>query len=211
MANRKGLFLAFEGIDGSGKSVQARKISAELNNRGINCILTAEPTDGLLGNRIKSEVSLSGAILNNMTLQILFTADRSDHVNKTILPYLQRGFVVITDRYYWSTAAYGYAFGLDVDWLLKMNSIFPKPDITFWFDVDPSIAESRRQQRLLKQKIKVKRLEANNVQKRVHRGYEMLASKYGKDGWHIVDAGKSIDEIFEEIMAVIEKKLEKLG
>ena len=207
MANRKGLFLAFEGIDGSGKSVQAGKISAELNRRGINCILTAEPTDGLLGNRIKSEVSLSGAILNNMTLQILFTADRSDHVHKTILPYLQRGFVVITDRYYWSTAAYGYAFGLDVDWLLKMNSIFPKPDITFWFDVDPSIAESRRQQRLIKQKIKVKRLEANSVQKRVHLGYGMLASKYGKDGWYVIDAKKSIDDIFEEIMAVIEKKL----
>ncbi len=199
------MLIAFEGIDGSGKSLMARKVHAALSKRGVDCVLTAEPTDGALGNRIKSEIASGTPALNNMTLQILFTADRSDHVEKVIMPALERGAVVLTDRYFWSTVAYGHALGLDTKWLIGMNSVFPVPDLTLWFRLSPKTAYKRRKQRMLK----LDRLEYNPIQERVSEGYVMLASKYGKKGWCEIDAGRPVDSVFRDVMRSIDRILEK--
>ncbi len=203
----KGLLIAFEGIDGSGKSVQAARVYDELINYGIDCVLTHEPTDRSLGRVVKDDILNSSLKLDNMTLQIAFTADRSDHVKKVIQPALDRSAIILTDRYYWSTVAYGRATGLNSDWLFEMNKIFPKPDITFWFKIPPEVASERRRQRALAPRT----LEADSIQIKVNEAYGELKDRYSPDGWHTIDATRTIDDVFIQVMRPIDELLKKNG
>lgn len=192
----KGILIAFEGIDGCGKSTIARMVYKEFEKKGLRAVFTTEPTDKSLGTESRQELAGKGRRLNDMTLQIFFTADRSEHVANLIKPKLDQGYTVITDRYYWSTVAYGTAMGLDMYWLLDMNSVFPKPDFTFWFKVSPEIAQKRRTQRSLKEK-----LEVMNIQRRVEDTYSKLSFKFAGQGWYVIDASKPIDDVFKQVMA----------
>lgn len=196
----KGILIAFEGLDGSGKSVQAKMVYDELVRRGRKCILTHEPTDRDLGMQIKRNVVDGTLDLSNMTLQILFTADRSDHVHKVIGPALEDRVAVIADRYYWSTLAYGRATGLELEWLSDMNSVFPKPDATFWLKVPPGIAAKRRGQRGIAQRS----LEDLKIQERVNDAYMEIESKYSYSGWFTVDASGLVDDVFKLVMGRLE-------
>jgi len=134
------MFISFEGIDGSGKTTQARLLYEELRKRG-RCVLTAEPTESSIGALIRDLIKKER--INGTAVQLLFTADRAVHVDSLIKPKLEQGYTVITDRYVLSTIAYGMASGLDGEWLRAMNDVFIKPDITFVFDVDPKEAVKR--------------------------------------------------------------------
>ncbi len=200
----RGLFIAFEGLDGSGKSLQAKKVHEELVRMGKKCVLTTEPTDKALGKHIRASIVEGSLDLSNMTLQILFTADRSDHVHKVIAPGIADGTIVITDRYYWSTLSYGHATGLNMDWLFTMNNVFPRPDITFWFKISPEVAAGRRKQRGLAPES----FEDLSIQKRVDEAYKELESRYSYDGWCTIDADKPIDDVFKQVMDRVKKLLD---
>ena len=189
-----GMLIAFEGIDGSGKSTIARMVYKELLSHGVRCEFTVEPTDKSLGVAIRRELANNSEKLHAMTLQILFTADRSEHVVSFIRPKMEEGAVVITDRYYWSTIAYGAALGLDMQWLTDMNSIFPKPDLTFWFRVSTSEAGRRSSQRHLKET-----MEVDSIQRKVALAYALLSEK-NADSWRIIDAEKPIDDVMDQVM-----------
>ena len=146
----KGIFIVFEGIDGSGKSSCADFVSNALGkNRDV--IKTAEPTKEGIGAFIRSSADLTPE-----AEALLFVADRAQHTN-TIKQWVNDGKVVICDRYYASTLAYQSASmngrAVDIGWLKSMNdNVIMEPDITFLFDTDPEIGLERVESRGSKSK-----------------------------------------------------------
>jgi dTMP kinase len=142
------MFVAFEGIDGSGKSLQARLLYERLVSTGRKAILTYEPSNGSIGNLLETAIKKDRNI-DNTTLQLFFTADRAYHILYTIKPALENGIDVITDRYMFSTIAYGAASGVNRTWLREINSKFVLPDFTFVLDAKPETAIRRITSRAL--------------------------------------------------------------
>lgn len=141
--NRKipgGLFIVLEGVDGSGKSTQARLLCEFLMSEGYDIVATREPTDGPHGRRIR-EIAARGRAGTPLEEEIsLFVDDRREHVREVIRPALKRGAVVVCDRYYFSTMAYQGALGADVDALRRLNEVtnrFPLPDRVYYVRVSP--------------------------------------------------------------------------
>lgn len=133
-------FIVFEGIDGSGKSTQAKLLAARLADLGIPVLLTAEPSDGPVGQFIKSLKTR----LEPEEEARLFTEDRRDHVERVMLPALAQGRTVICDRYVHSSVAYQGARGLDPAAILSAQWHFaPQPDVIFLLEIPPDIALER--------------------------------------------------------------------
>lgn len=136
------VLIAFEGIDGSGKSTQAAMLAAWVRRNGPEVVETKEPTNGPFGKRLR-ESFVTGRLSPQEELEC-FVNDRREHVRVTIGPALARGAVVIVDRYYYSTVAYQGARGFDAAKVLEMNRAFaPKPDVVFVVDLDPRVALER--------------------------------------------------------------------
>lgn len=138
----RGLLICFEGIDGSGKSTQARRFADWAAAKGREVVRTREPTDGPWGKKIR-EARFTARLSPRDELDA-FIADRKEHVATLVAPALARGAVVVIDRYYYSTAAYQGARGLDPHELLRLNREFaPKPDVVVLVDVEPKVALAR--------------------------------------------------------------------
>lgn len=141
--SQKGKFIVVEGLDGSGKSTQVKMIGDYLKSRGISVLLTKEPTDNppignLIRGVLKKEISL-----DPLSLQLLFFAERQEHLKNEIIPALESDKWVVCDRYFHSTIAYG-AMDISFDWLAKMSDwMFLKPDMTFFINVRPEICLER--------------------------------------------------------------------
>jgi dTMP kinase len=135
------MFIVFEGIDGCGKSTQARMLYEYLSTEGHNVLLTAEPTKNVIGSCVR-EILASGEEIDPRALALLFTADRYEHIEKEILPALAANRIVVSERYYYSTVAYQAAQGVDFEWLKKINDLAmgKQPDIVFLLDVGPDFA-----------------------------------------------------------------------
>ncbi len=125
----RGTFIVLEGPDGSGTTLHSAFLADRIRAEGGDVLVTAEPTDGPIGANIRALLHGSGMPAPDAT-QLLFCADRAEHVATVILPALELGTTVISDRYALSTIVYGTALGLDEAWLRAVNSRFPKPDIT---------------------------------------------------------------------------------
>lgn len=137
-----GVLLAFEGIDGSGKSTQAKKFVEWASALGLEVVSSREPTDGPWGKKIR-EARFTERMSPEDELAA-FIADREEHVATLIKPALARGALVVIDRYYYSTVAYQGARGLDPAMLLAKNRAFaPIPDLVVLVDVDPKAALER--------------------------------------------------------------------
>jgi dTMP kinase len=140
------LLIAFEGIDGSGKSTQAAMLAATLKKE-TEVVLTKEPTDGPWGQKLRRSF-VTERLAPEQELEA-FVNDRREHVEALIRPALARGATVIIDRYYYSTVAYQGARGLDPAKVLEMNRAFaPKPDVVFIVDLDPRVALERINRRV---------------------------------------------------------------
>ena len=131
-----GFLVAFEGIVGAGKTTQAHHLQSALQQRKLTVIRTKEPTAGKWG-QILRDSALTGRLSLEQEVET-FLNDRQEHVDKVILPHLRDGHVVILDRYYFSTAAYQGARGVDAQDLLVRNEVFaPEPDLLVLLDLDP--------------------------------------------------------------------------
>ncbi|MCD6339556.1 MAG: dTMP kinase [Verrucomicrobia bacterium] len=131
-----GLFVAIEGVDGAGKSTQASLLAEALRRRRLEVALTREPTDGPWGRKLR-ESARSGRLSPEEELEA-FLNDRREHVSRLIRPSLEAGKVVITDRYYFSTAAYQGARGFDPAELMAQNEAFAvEPDLLALLDLSP--------------------------------------------------------------------------
>ncbi|MDD3581681.1 MAG: dTMP kinase [Desulfobacca sp.] len=128
--NKQGCLIALEGLDGVGKTTQARSLAAALEARGFKVVLTHEPTEGRYGRQLRQLLRQGCQALSPTQELALFTADRREHVSQVILPHLNAGDVVITDRYYYSSMAYQGARGLEVLEIQRQNEAFaPIPDL----------------------------------------------------------------------------------
>jgi dTMP kinase len=133
----RGKLIAFEGIDGCGKSTQLQMLAAALEARGIDVVTTREPTDGEHGRRIR-EMARSGEPVEPKQELEWFVDDRREHVAELIEPAIADGRTVLTDRYYLSSVAYQGARGLDAKAILEASEAeFPLPDLAIVFDVTP--------------------------------------------------------------------------
>lgn len=136
------MLIAFEGIDGSGKSTQARRFADWVEARGYEVVRSREPTDGPWGKKIRA-ARFTERLSPEDELNA-FVEDRKEHVATLIKPALQRGAVVVIDRYYYSTAAYQGARGLDPKALLALNRAFaPRPHVVVLVDVEPKLSVQR--------------------------------------------------------------------
>ncbi len=188
----KGVFLTLEGLDGSGKSTQARLLARFLEERGLKVRLTREPGGGI-------EVrSLLRGDLSPEAEYLLFSADRAEHVRKVILPALEEGAFVVSDRYLDSSLAYqGYGRGLPLPWLEEVAervTLGLRPHLTFLLDLPPEEALRRIGKRAKD------RFEEEGLAffRRVREGYLHLA-RLEPGRFVVLDATRSVGEVQGEI------------
>ena len=130
-----GIFIVFEGIDGAGKSTQAILLKKRLEKQGCRVICVKEPTDGKWGQKIK-EIARNGR--QGVTLEQeldYFVLDREEDVEHNIRPALDKGHIVLADRYFYSTIVYQSSLGLDPEEIRRRNSTFPVPDLVIILDI----------------------------------------------------------------------------
>jgi len=187
---KKGLFIVFEGIDGSGKSSCMEDVASSLE-KDFDVVRTAEPTKGGIGMLLRSSTDLLP-----VTEALLFVADRAEHTGQ-IMKWVGDGKVVLCDRYYASTLAYqsvemdGHL--LDGRWLKALNDkVTVEPDITFLFDIDPEISMERIGTRGTMSKFE--RLE---YLKGVRKRYLSIARSRK---FTVIDASGPKEAVFKEIM-----------
>lgn len=194
MNTTRGKFIVIEGIDGSGTTTQANRLVEYLRTNGKNSILTAEPTSGEIGRLIRKFL-LHEIHFDEKTMALLFAADRTDHIEKTINPSLEKGEIIVTDRYFLSSLAY-QSTGAETTFIENVNFYHVLPDITFLIDIDPEIS--------LKRKTGSNEFyEKLELQNKIRKNYLWAYEKY-KDSHRIVlmDGELSIEEIHREIIRV---------
>jgi len=149
MEKRKNLFIALEGIDGSGKSTQTRLLTEKLTNEGHKVYSTFEPTDGYIGKLIRN-ILKGHAKADYRVIAGLYLTDRLDHLLNEeygIVRKLEEGYTVITDRYCFSSYAY-QGTHMDMDWVIQANSMSAgilRPDINIFIDISPEVSMQRIQ------------------------------------------------------------------
>jgi len=201
------MFIAFEGIDGSGKSTQMQLLAEKLTVAGHQVHTTFEPTDGYIGSIIRK--ILKGQMkADERTIAGLFVADRLDHLlneENGILKKLDEGFVVITDRYYFSSYAY-HGSHMDIDWVISANAMSARilrPDINIFIDISPEIAI----QRLNANRDKIELYESlenlKNVRDKYFESFEKLMDE---EQIIIIDGNPSTGKIAEEIWEKVNQR-----
>ena len=189
------MFVSFEGADGSGKSTQAELLRETLAAEGREVVLTREPGGTELGERAR-ELVLNGPHMGAWAEAALYAASRAEHVEAVIRPALDRGAIVVCDRYIDSSLAYqGVARGLGVDAVLQLNLAVTGgllPDVTFLLLIDPDVAAGRydNSDRL--------ELEGTALQAKVDAAYRELAESF-PERIVAVDANRPPDVIRDEI------------
>jgi dTMP kinase len=142
MVDKKGTFICIEGLDGSGKTTQAKLLARKLR-KSHNAVYTTEPSQGKIGTFIRERCLYGEKRLSSVIEALLFAADRIEHVETEVLPALHQGKLVISDRYLYSSLAYQGAAGLSIEWIEKINEHALKPDLAVFIDVDPKTAIHR--------------------------------------------------------------------
>lgn len=210
------MFITFEGVEGAGKTTQIKNLENYLNAQGFKTLLTRQPGGSELGSQIRN------LILNpelndkpsDLAEMFLYLADRSHHVEKTILPALKEDIIVICDRYVDSHIAYqGYARGFDIEKLTYLNSIASKdlvPDLTFIFDLDPVVGLNRV--RYNRNQTVLDRIEAEKIDfhHRVRNGFLTIANQNPKR-CRIIDASLSQEEIKNKIIEVFSHRFSQIN
>ena len=205
---KKGFFITFEGIDGSGKSTQIQKLAKFLEDNGFDIIITREPGGSVGGEEIRN-LLLQGAVdrWSAETEILLFTAARRDHLERIILPALQGGKIVICDRFTDSTRMYQGMRGPKlrdlVDKLTK-EVINCDPDLTIIIDIDPEISLERAKSRNTAEE----RFEDFGVdlQKKMRRGFLDLSREFSSR-MEVVNGQQSVDELAKEIASLVRARL----
>ncbi len=186
-----GIFIVLEGIDGCGKSEQAKLLNDWLLAEGHDILLTAEPTRNRIGKFIR-EVLSGKEDVDPKTLSLLFTADRVEHLNE-INSALDGGRSVISERYYYSTVAYQAAQNVNSDWLLELNSFAREPDLALLIDAEPEIS--------------AKRTTTEEIFENAEFLRKVRANYLKFDGLTKIDGNRSIEDIFNDVKMAVSKLL----
>ncbi len=204
----KGLFITFEGADGSGKTTQLNMVKDFLIEKGFDVVVTREPGSLDIGKKIREILLHAKEIVADRCEMFLFLADRAQHVETYIKPALKQGKIVLCDRHTDSTIAYqGYGRNQDIELLKNLNKIAVngiEPDLTLLYDVSTEIAQ-------LRVGSEKDRMESAGMEfhKKVRNGYLELQKENPKR-IKLINANNSIETVFEDtkniIMNLIQEK-----
>lgn len=204
----KGNFIAFEGIDGSGKSTQIRILNEKFKEEGIYCYTTMEPTDSPIGSLIH-QIMMGRIKTDNKVIAALFVADRLDHLlNEVngIVNKINEGTTVITDRYYFSSYAY-HSVDMSMDWVIKANeqsSNILRPTVTIFIDISPDVAIERIAKSRFHQELFEKKSRLIEVRKKYLESFKKLEEV---EQIVVVDGNRGEQEIADDIWEKIKKFL----
>lgn len=206
------LFITFEGPDGSGKTTQIARLIEFLSDKDCDVIATREPGGTSIGDQIREVVhAVDNQLMQSATELLLYSASRAQLVREVIRPHLDRGGVVISDRYADSTLAYqGYGRCLDMDALYTITAFATgnlRPDLTFLLDITAEEGLRRRKG----SGGEWNRLDQETVDfhARVREGFIALAQT-DMQRWVLIDASRGIDEVQSDIRKEVEKRLSGL-
>lgn len=202
-----GIFIAFEGPEGAGKSTQLRHLGARLEAEGLETLVTKEPGGTPVGERIRHIVLLEPDLeISPMTEFLLYSASRAEHVASVIRPALEAGRIVVCDRFAGASVAYqGYGRGLPLDFVGRLTDEVTgslEPDLTLLFDLDPEVGLARVAARGQKDRLEQADLEFH---RRVREGF--LAQARAHPDWLTFDATRSEDELQEEVWRALKTYL----
>lgn len=207
-----GLFLTFEGPDGSGKSTQAHLLATALRARGLDVLETREPGGTAVGEAVRHVLlDLDGPAMSPLTMALLLSAARAQHVSDVIRPALDAGRIVIADRYADSTVAYqSYGFGLPLDVVLELTRIATgglQPDHTVYVDVPVELGLERTLARGGANRLDAPDLEFH---RRVREGY-LRSMAREPERWIPVDGAGTADEVHAAVLASLAPVLERVA
>jgi len=194
----EGKLIVFEGIDGSGKTTVSKLFAKYLGENKINTSWFREPSDSKWGKKIRKLADLKDSIPIEDEFQY-FLKDRKWDVKNNINPALKRGEIVILDRYYFSSACYQGARGLDVKKIIEENQKFsPEPDLLFLIDVDiPTAMERIKRSRIAEAKL----FEKESFLLKVRKNYLDLKYEFIRK----IDGAGNIEEVAGEVISVFER------
>ena len=194
----EGKFITLEGIEGSGKSTNLETIKNFLKDLNIEFILTKEPGGGSLGKDLRKILLDKKSEISSEVELMLMMADRKNHIDQLVLPNLQKGIWVISDRYLDSTYAYqggGRQLSISkIDDLTELLNL-PKPDLTLLFDLTPETALERAAKRS-----ELDRFESEPIEfhRRIRDSYQLRA-KEEPERFRIIDATKDIENVQDQL------------
>ncbi|MCL2790406.1 MAG: dTMP kinase [Desulfobulbus sp.] len=198
-----GLLIAFEGIDGTGKSTQLPLLATHLRERGLTVAETKEPTDGPYGQQIRALYRDRRQGTPEQELE-LFVLDRRQHVAECIQPALEQGTIVLTDRYYFSTAAYQGAVGCDPGHIFARHDFAPEPDLVLLLTLPVEASTSRIRN------LRGETLNDFEQQEQLEKVASLFAS-FPHSCIVRIDAARPVEEVQSSIRAAVQQLLVRKG
>lgn len=215
--NFPGKFIVIEGIDGAGKSTQAAIIEGHFRAIGIAIYLTSEPSQFLIGGLIRSRL-LGEWQSTPECLQLLYAADRAEHLEKEILLRLKKGTNVICDRYFLSSLAYGAVDGEissvsdgganhpGFEWLMHLNSQFVIPDLAILLDISAQTGAER----IAANGKSIELFEKTEILEKVRKNYALVVELFKNEmAVEIINGNRTKEEVFNDVKIAIEKIIKK--
>ena len=201
---QKGNFIAFEGIDGSGKSTQNGLLAERLKKEGACCYTTMEPTNAPVGSLVR-QVMTGRIRMDNKAIAALFAADRLDHLlNEVdgIASKIEEGTTVLTDRYYFSSYAY-HSVDVPMEWVIRANeqsALILRPTVNLFIDVDPDTALERIARNRFHQELFEKKSRLVEVRENYKKAFDLLA---GEEKYTVIDGNQSREAIADNIWEAV--------
>ena len=211
------MFITLEGIEGSGKTTQIRRLVEFLEDKGVDCVTTRQPGGTQIGENIRSILlDPANSALEPLAELLLYMADRAQHINELIRPALKNGKTVVCDRYFDATMVYqGFARGLSIELIGKLHQLLfddLKPDVTLLLDLSPQVGLERAWQQLNngQRSGDESRFEAEAVafHEKVRAGYLELA-RLEPDRFRIIDAAQTQNEVFAAMRKIVSSFLKR--
>ncbi len=202
----KGLFISFEGGEGSGKSSAINVVKGKLEADGYKVVVTREPGGISVSEQIRDVILAVDNKMSKETEALLYAASRTEHLYRKVIPLVNDGYIVISDRYIDSSLAYqGYARGIGIEKVLEIN-MFAKeylPKVTYFFDVRPEVGLARIVGR---DKIDRLDLEGFDFHQKVYDGYKEVCKLY-PNRIKVINGERPIELIIEDVYNDIKKYL----
>lgn len=207
------MFITFEGPEGSGKSTQIQRVGAWFRENGRECVVTKEPGGTAIGDRIRAILLDSASSEMDAWAEVLlYSASRRQHVAEKIRPALERGELVLCDRYTDATIAYqGYGRLIALDRLEMLNAWATEgviPDLTLLYDIDEETGLARAHRRNATMDVDEGRFEAEDLRfhRRVREGYLAMAVAEPKR-FVVIDGHGTVDEVFARTLEVVRRRV----
>lgn len=207
----KGFFITFEGTEGSGKTTVIEKVEQYYLEKGYKVIRTREPGGSKIAEDIRNVIlDVNNTAMDSITEAMLYAASRRQHLVEKVIPYLEKGYIVLCDRFIDSSLAYqGYARGLGIDKVYQLNLIATNgilPDVTIYIDVKPEVglsrikSNNREENRLDKESIK--------FHENVYEGYRQVSLMF-KERFKVINGEQEREAVYNDTINVLNNIINK--